>query len=346
MEKTLFQRIIDREIPATIEYEDDNIIAIRDIAPSAETHILIIPKRVIESANNIQPTDAEVLAQVFSVAQQLAKKNGIADSGYRIVTNVNADAGQTIFHLHFHLLGGEPLGRMNSSGRTHSTSSSRSGMLRDAGLVIIAAIGLAIGFNMMNPKSIDWLKKEFEHTTIEDSSLAKYLGENSGNREIENSTTTATTTTSTTTTSTTPTSTPNAATEVEKSSQLEKPVAEVGKPAVQKPAPKFVAEPGVVREITKSQFVALMNAGPYYLIDARLPETYAKGYIKDAHNIYGAEAEANIPTILETVPRDRVILIYCDGGECELSHHVADVLKNFSYGPIFIFTGGWAEWKK
>ena len=98
--------------------------------------------------------------------------------------------------------------------------------------------------------------------------------------------------------------------------------------------------------ISKKQFIALMEAGPYYLIDARNPDTYAKGHVANAHNYYGAEAEAKIPELLANVPHDRIILIYCDGGECELSHHVADVLKNFGYGPIFIFTGGWAEWNK
>jgi len=341
MEKTLFQRIIDREIPATVEYEDNDFIAIRDIAPSASTHILIIPKKLIPSAHHIEASDAELVGRAYLVAQQLATKLGIAQSGYRVVTNVNADAGQTVFHLHFHLLGGEPLGRMNSRDASHSRSSSRSGMLRDAGLLVLASIGLAIGFNMMNPKGITWLKKEFEHVSADDSSLDKYLPQTGSssekwtNSEIEKQ------------------KTING--EIEKqrnrdsSSQMVKSSNDQVDPVVKssdRQISKFAPEPGVVKEITKKQFEALMAAGPYYLIDARTPESYAKGHIKDAHNIYGAEAEANIPTILGSVPRDRVVLIYCDGGECELSHHVADVLKNFGYGPVFIFTGGWAEWTK
>ncbi|MFN6135808.1 MAG: histidine triad nucleotide-binding protein [Bacteroidota bacterium] len=114
MQQTIFERIIAREIPSTIEFEDDRVIAIRDIAPSAPVHVLIIPKRVIRNVDDLAEQDAELIGHVFLVARDLARKYGVVDNGYRIVTNCNEHAGQTVFHLHFHLLAGEPLGRMNS----------------------------------------------------------------------------------------------------------------------------------------------------------------------------------------------------------------------------------------
>jgi rhodanese-related sulfurtransferase len=102
----------------------------------------------------------------------------------------------------------------------------------------------------------------------------------------------------------------------------------------------------VVKEITHDMFVRLMASAPYYLIDARGAEKYAEGHIANAVNFYGGDIQSRIGDVLQMVPKDRIILIYCDGGECELSHHVADVLKQFNYGPVFIYTGGWAEWKQ
>lgn len=349
MEKTLFEKIIDREIGSTIEYEDDDVIAIRDIAPSAPLHLLIITKKVIPSAHHITSDDAALIARVYYVAQQLAAKFGVDKSGYRIVTNVNADAGQTIYHLHFHLLGGEPLGRMNSSAMGHATSSSPRGTLRDAGLMLLAAIGLAVGFNMLNPRKIDWVKTEYERVAMSDEEMAKYMGnaqqatedeallkrgiarDETGKSDVR-------------TNDVAVKDTNKRSTDVASADEA-RVKSQDANTKDRRGTVKFVPEPGVVKEINKRQFTALMNAGPYYLIDARTPEAFAKGHIKNANNIYGAEAESRIPDILDEVPRDRVILIYCDGGECELSHHVADVLKNFGYGPIFIFTGGWAEWQ-
>lgn len=114
MDRTIFERIIAREIPSSIEYEDDEIIAIRDIAPSAPLHLLIIPKRVIKSVDALEENDVQLIGRVLLVARDLARKHGVAEQGYRIVTNCNDHGGQTVFHLHFHLLAGEPLGRMNS----------------------------------------------------------------------------------------------------------------------------------------------------------------------------------------------------------------------------------------
>lgn len=322
MAHTIFERIIQREIPATIEYEDDDIIAIRDIAPSARLHVLIIPKRAIASVDALSDADAELIGKVFLVARNLARTFGVHESGYRVVTNTNGDAGQTVPHIHFHLLAGEPLGRMNS-GTERSHAAPKSGMLRDAGLIVLCALGLAITFNAMNNKSIPWLKKEYERITLDSSEITKYI-------------------------------TPTAAPQQQPIAQPQQPTA--AQPQQQAPAaavveqqpkqeqPTFVPAPGVVREITYTQFKTFLSAGPYYLIDARGAEKYAEGHIANAVNFYGGEAEARIPDMLQAVPKDRVILIYCDGGECELSHHVADVLKRFAYGPIFIYTGGWAEW--
>lgn len=114
MDKSIFQRIIDREIPATIEHETDDLIVIRDIAPNAPVHLLIIPKQPVPSVNELDESHTDILGKIFLAARDMAKKFGIDGSGYRVVTNVNADGGQTVFHLHFHLLGGTPLGRMNS----------------------------------------------------------------------------------------------------------------------------------------------------------------------------------------------------------------------------------------
>jgi histidine triad (HIT) family protein len=112
MEDSIFLKIIRREVPATIEYEDDDIIAIRDIAPLAPIHILIIPKKLIPTANDIAEVDAPLIGRMFLVAKVIAKEKGIADNGYRLVMNVNKDGGQMVYHLHLHLLGGQKLGGM------------------------------------------------------------------------------------------------------------------------------------------------------------------------------------------------------------------------------------------
>ncbi|MCX6141066.1 MAG: rhodanese-like domain-containing protein [Candidatus Kapabacteria bacterium] len=200
------------------------------------------------------------------------------------------------------------------------------GTVREAGILLLCAIGLAFGFNITNSKSITWIKKEYEKVTATTSDIDKYLPPK------------ATTPADTLATST-PATTPKTSTGVVDKAVV-KPVIEKTEP------PSFVAEPGVVREITYDQFVRLMASTPYYLIDARGAEKYAESHIGNAVNFYGADVESRIPDLLNFVPHDKVILIYCDGGECELSHHVADVLKQFNYGPIFIFSGGWAEWKK
>jgi histidine triad (HIT) family protein len=104
-EKTLFSKIIDREIPADIVYEDEQCLAFRDIAPRAPTHVLIIPKKPIPSVSDIAEDDEALVGRLFVVAGKLAAQFGLT-GGYRIVANCGPDAGQTVAHLHLHLLGG------------------------------------------------------------------------------------------------------------------------------------------------------------------------------------------------------------------------------------------------
>lgn len=109
---TLFERIISGELPASIVYKDERVTAFRDIHPRAPTHILIVPNKPIPTANEITAADAPLVGHMVLVAAQLAREQGIADSGYRLIINCNADGGQEVYHLHLHLLGGRPLGPM------------------------------------------------------------------------------------------------------------------------------------------------------------------------------------------------------------------------------------------
>lgn len=109
MEDSLFTKIIKREIPATIEYEDDEFLAFKDINPMAPFHVLIIPKKQIPTINDITEADAAMMGKIFLVAQKLAKKYNLDKKGYRLVFNCNEDAGQTVFHVHCHFLGGRKL---------------------------------------------------------------------------------------------------------------------------------------------------------------------------------------------------------------------------------------------
>lgn len=109
-EKTLFSKIIDREIPSDIVYEDDLCLAFRDISPQAPVHILVIPKKPIPSTSAILSEDTELIGHIFCVIARLAEENGIAKSGYRVVSNCGPDACQTVPHLHFHILGGRGFG--------------------------------------------------------------------------------------------------------------------------------------------------------------------------------------------------------------------------------------------
>ena len=102
----LFCRIVGGEIPSARVHEDDEVIAFRDIAPRAPTHILVIPRGHIASAADLTDADGPILGRLFAVAAEIARSEGIADGGYRIVTNVGTWGGQTVDHLHFHLMGG------------------------------------------------------------------------------------------------------------------------------------------------------------------------------------------------------------------------------------------------
>ncbi|MBA2300276.1 MAG: histidine triad nucleotide-binding protein [Chloroflexi bacterium] len=102
----LFCRIAANELPATRLYEDDDVIAIRDIAPRAPTHILLIPRRHIASALDLTDAEGPLLGRLFAVAADLARSEGIADDGYRLTSNVGRWGGQTVDHLHIHLMGG------------------------------------------------------------------------------------------------------------------------------------------------------------------------------------------------------------------------------------------------
>lgn len=111
MEETscIFCRIANREIPADILRESDRVVAFRDLDPKAPTHILLIPKEHIESIEDVGDEHADMLADVMQAATHLARTEGIDESGWRLVTNVGPDGGQSVFHLHFHLLGGRPM---------------------------------------------------------------------------------------------------------------------------------------------------------------------------------------------------------------------------------------------
>jgi len=111
---TLFERIIQGELPASIVHRDDRVIAFRDIHPRAPTHILIVPLRPIPTANDVASADEALLGHMFVVAAEIARREGIAENGYRLIVNCNAHGGQEVYHLHLHLLGGKPLGPMVS----------------------------------------------------------------------------------------------------------------------------------------------------------------------------------------------------------------------------------------
>ncbi len=111
-EGSVFTRIIKREAPATIVYEDADVIAFVPLRPQAPVHFLIVPKKEIYTINDVEEEDAAVMGKLFLVAKQLAEEHDIAASGYRLAINTNEDSGQSVFHIHMHLIGGMPLGPM------------------------------------------------------------------------------------------------------------------------------------------------------------------------------------------------------------------------------------------
>ena len=106
MEECIFCKIINKELPSTIIYEDDKFLAIKDIFPKAPLHLLVIPKKHIISVNYLEPKDKGLIGDLILLAKSIAKDQGTAESGYRLSFNVGQDSGQTVAHLHLHLMGG------------------------------------------------------------------------------------------------------------------------------------------------------------------------------------------------------------------------------------------------
>ena len=109
MSDCLFCKILDGEIPCDKVFENDQVIAFRDLNPQAPTHILVIPRRHIPTVNELTSDDKNVVAEMMLAAQAIAKQEGIEESGYRLVMNCNEGAGQTVFHIHLHILGGRTM---------------------------------------------------------------------------------------------------------------------------------------------------------------------------------------------------------------------------------------------
>ena len=109
MSDTLFSRIIRREIPADIVFEDERVLAFRDIHPQAPVHVLFIPKKAVATLNDAVPCDAELLGRLMLAAADYARLEGFAEQGYRVVMNCNLDGGQSVYHIHLHLLAGRQL---------------------------------------------------------------------------------------------------------------------------------------------------------------------------------------------------------------------------------------------
>ncbi|AJQ99535.1 purine nucleoside phosphoramidase [Hafnia paralvei ATCC 29927] len=109
-EETIFSKIIRREIPSDIVYQDDLVTAFRDISPQAPSHILIIPNQLIPTVNDVKPEHEAALGRMITVAAKIAQQEGISEDGYRLIINCNRHAGQEVYHIHMHLLGGRALG--------------------------------------------------------------------------------------------------------------------------------------------------------------------------------------------------------------------------------------------
>ncbi len=105
----IFCKVIAGEIPSEIVYSDDFAVAFKDIGPQAPVHLLVVPKKHIPTLNDLQPEDNELLGRMFQIVRQLAREFGVHEKGYRTVFNVNAEAGQTVYHLHLHVIGGRRL---------------------------------------------------------------------------------------------------------------------------------------------------------------------------------------------------------------------------------------------
>ncbi len=111
---TLFTKIIDREIPANIVYENEKVIAFKDINPQAPVHILVVPKKEIPTINDISVEDKELIGEMYLAIGEITKELGVQEEGYRVIANCNEYGGQEVFHIHFHILAGKPLGPLVS----------------------------------------------------------------------------------------------------------------------------------------------------------------------------------------------------------------------------------------
>ncbi|AYV20407.1 MULTISPECIES: purine nucleoside phosphoramidase [Vibrio] len=109
-EETIFSKIIRKEIPADVLYQDDLVTAFRDINPRAPSHVLIIPNKLIPTVNEVETDDEAMMGRMFTVARKIAHDEGIAEDGYRLIVNCNSHGGQEVYHIHMHLVGGRPLG--------------------------------------------------------------------------------------------------------------------------------------------------------------------------------------------------------------------------------------------
>jgi histidine triad (HIT) family protein len=116
MSETLFERIIAGEVPADVVWQDETTFAFRDINPQAKVHVLVVPKKRYRNVAELAAADPQLLADVVATARKVAELEGILESGYRVVFNTDSDAGQTVFHVHAHVLGGEQLGFFGSHG--------------------------------------------------------------------------------------------------------------------------------------------------------------------------------------------------------------------------------------
>ncbi len=106
----LFCKIANKEIPSTIVYEDDEVIAFKDINPAAPVHILVIPKKHMDSIKDMKKEDEALIGRIYSIINKIAEEQGVSESGYRVITNSGKDSGQEVMHLHFHLIAGKELG--------------------------------------------------------------------------------------------------------------------------------------------------------------------------------------------------------------------------------------------
>jgi histidine triad (HIT) family protein len=109
MAECIFCKMVSGEIKPDVVYEDEEVLAFRDISPQAPTHVLVVPKVHIETLNDIGPEQAGLIGKLYLAAQQVARQDGIAERGYRTLINCNAEAGQSVYHVHLHVLGGRPM---------------------------------------------------------------------------------------------------------------------------------------------------------------------------------------------------------------------------------------------